>query len=145
MQKKIVEVRKNKKFESTQDLVKVIEQVIPEPYTKKTLARVFQSLRIFINDEMNNLKTFLKKSINLLSKGGRIVVISYHSLEDRIVKEFFKYEASDCICPVDYPVCKCEKESSIKIITKKPIIPSAEEIKNNFRARSAKLRAAEKL
>jgi 16S rRNA (cytosine1402-N4)-methyltransferase len=91
------------------------------------------------------LKSFLTKSVDLLSKGGRIVILSYHSLEDRIVKEVFKYETLDCICPKDYPVCKCDKEQRLKILTKKPVVPSMFEIENNIRSRSAKLRAAERI
>jgi 16S rRNA (cytosine1402-N4)-methyltransferase len=91
------------------------------------------------------LKLFLTKSVNLLAEGGRIVILSYHSLEDRIVKEAFKYETLDCICPKDYPVCQCDKERRLRIITKKPVTPSVLEVGNNFRSRSAKLRAAERI
>ena len=110
-----------------------------------TLSRVFQALRIYINDELEVLRSFLTKSVDLLKSGGRIVILSYHSLEDRIVKEVFKYEALDCICPKDYPVCKCDKESRLKILVKKPIVPSTFEVERNSRARSAKLRAAERI
>ncbi len=143
--KKIEETRKIKKIESTTDLNEIISSITPFKYRVKTLSRVFQALRIYVNDELGALKDFLTKSVDLLLKGGRIVVLSYHSLEDRIVKETFKYEALDCICPKDYPVCKCDKESRLKILTKKPLTPSEKEIENNIRARSAKLRAAEKI
>jgi len=143
--KKIEETRKIKKIESTTDLNEIISSITPFKYRVKTLSRVFQALRIYVNDELGALKDFLTKSVDLLLKGGRIVVLSYHSLEDRIVKETFKYEALDCICPKDYPVCKCDKESRLKILTKKPLTPSEKEIGNNIRARSAKLRAAEKI
>ena len=106
---------------------------------------MFQALRIYVNDELGVLKDFLTKSVDRLIKGGRIVILTYHSLEDRIVKESFKYETLDCICPKDYPVCKCDKESRLKILTKKPVTPSEKEVKVNFRARSAKLRAAERI
>ena len=102
-------------------------------------------MRIFVNDELNNLEIFLKKSVELLKNKGVIVIISYHSLEDRIVKELFKYEALDCICPKDFPVCQCDKESRLKILTKKPVVPFPKEIEFNKRARSAKLRAAERI
>ncbi|HED37976.1 MAG TPA: 16S rRNA (cytosine(1402)-N(4))-methyltransferase, partial [Ignavibacteria bacterium] len=113
-------------------------------YRAKTLSRVFQALRIYVNDELNSLKIFLNKSIELLNKSGRIVILTYHSLEDRIVKEIFKYETLECICPKEYPVCVCDKERRLKILTKKPIVPTTEEITMNIRARSAKLRAAER-
>ncbi len=143
--KEICNQRRNNKIETTSELSSIIKQVTPQRYYVKTLSRVFQALRIFVNDELNALEIFLKKSIELLKKNGVLVIISYHSLEDRIVKEFFKYEALDCICPKDYPVCKCDKESRLKILTKKPVVPSLKEIEQNIRARSAKLRAAERI
>ncbi len=143
--RKICERRRVKKIEFTTDLSEIISEVTPFKYRVKTLSRVFQALRIYVNDELESLKIFLNKSFNLLKMGGHLVVLSYHSLEDRIVKEIFKYETLDCICPKEYPVCICDKEQRIKILTKKPIIPSAEETKGNFRARSAKLRAAERV
>ncbi|GAB4293143.1 MAG: 16S rRNA (cytosine(1402)-N(4))-methyltransferase RsmH [Ignavibacteriaceae bacterium] len=142
---KIVKKRINSRIESADDLSSIITELIPLPYRTKTLARVFQALRIFINNELDNLITFLDKSVNLLKKGGRIVVITYHSLEDRIVKEKFKFETLDCVCPKDFPVCKCDKEPRLKIITKKPLTPDKTEIQGNPRSRSAKLRAAERL
>jgi len=91
------------------------------------------------------LKSFLENSLPVLKKGGRIVVISYHSLEDRIVKEFFKHESRGCICPPEAPVCICNKVEGLKILTRKPIVPSEMEVKNNKRARSAILRVAERI
>jgi 16S rRNA (cytosine1402-N4)-methyltransferase len=88
---------------------------------------------------------FLNKSVDLLTSGGKIVILSYHSLEDRIVKDIFKYETLDCVCPKDFPVCKCGKVPRLKILTKKPVTPSEGEIRLNVRARSAKLRAAERI
>ncbi len=140
----IVEKRKREKFENTSQLVEVVERIIPPRFLAKSLSRVFQALRIEVNNELEELKKFLVDAVDLLKPGGRIVVISYHSLEDRIVKEAFKYEALDCVCPPEAPVCVCDKESRLKILTKKPLIPSEEEIESNFRARSAKLRAAER-
>jgi 16S rRNA (cytosine1402-N4)-methyltransferase len=142
--RKIKEYRINKKIRTTRELAGIVEQVTPVPYRKKSLSRVFQALRIYVNDELEMLKSFLSKSVDLLGKGGRIVILSYHSLEDRIVKEVFRYEALDCICPKDFPICTCGKESRLKIITKKPMTASEEEINRNFRARSVKLRAAER-
>jgi len=137
--RKIIDRRKTKKIESTTDLSELISSITPFKY------RIFQALRIYVNDELEALKTFLTKSVDLLNNGGRIVILTYHSLEDRIVKESFKYEALDCICPKDFPVCKCDKESRLRILTRKPITPSEEELQNNIRARSAKLRAAERI
>lgn len=141
----IIKHRAFGRIKSTLQLKKIIAEITPERFLNKTLARIFQAIRIYINDELDELKAFITRAISILKPGGRIVIISYHSLEDRIVKESFKYETLDCICPQDFPVCKCEKEKNIKILTKKPILPSDEEIENNSRSRSAKLRAAERI
>ena len=141
--RQIINSRKNKVIKTSFDLKKIIAEVTPQKYLVKTLSRVFQALRIHINNELESLKQFLNNSMKVMKNGSRIVIISYHSLEDRIVKEFFKYEELDCICPKESPVCTCDKESRLKILTRKPIIPSIDEIKLNKRARSAKLRAAE--
>ena len=143
--REICRFREKDKIKTTMELSDIISGITPQRYRAKTLSRVFQALRIFVNDELNNLENFLKKSVELLKRGGVIVVISYHSLEDRIVKEYFKYETLDCICPKDFPVCKCDKESRLKILTKKPVVPTPGEIEINNRARSAKLRAAERI
>lgn len=143
--KKIAEKRKLFKIETTTQLKEMIEEISNPKYLTKTLSRVFQAFRIYVNDELNKLKDFLSNSVTLLKPGGRLVVISYHSLEDRIVKEFFKYENVKCICPKDAPVCTCNKEQRLKILTKKPVVPSAEEINKNRRSRSAKMRVAERL
>ena len=143
--KRICLLRAQKKIETTTELGNIIIDLTPRKYQTKTLSRVFQALRIYVNDELNVLKLFLEKSVSLLKPGGRIVILSYHSLEDRIVKEQFKYETLDCICPKEYPVCKCDKEKRLKILTRKPVTPSPGEIENNIRARSAKLRAAERV
>lgn len=142
---RISEQRVVKKFVTTFDLVKIIESLVPENFRVKTLSRIFQALRICVNNELENLKLFLTNSISLLKSGARLVIISYHSLEDRIVKDIFKYESIDCICPKDYPICKCDKVKRLKIITKKPLLPSKEEIAANRRSRSAKLRVAERI
>lgn len=142
---RICEARTKTKIHTTTQLVEIISEITSQKYLIKTLSRVFQALRIYVNDELNVLKSFISKAVNLLKKGGRIVILSYHSLEDRIIKEAFKYEALSCVCPKDYPICKCDKESRVKILTRKPILPSDEEITKNPRARSAKLRAAERL
>jgi 16S rRNA (cytosine1402-N4)-methyltransferase len=143
--RKICETRNEKKITRTDELKKIIASVTNERYLTKTLSRVFQALRIYVNDELGVLKSFIENSMKVLGKGGRIVIISYHSLEDRIVKEFFKYENLKCICPKGAPVCTCGKEQRLKILTKKPITPTAAEINKNRRARSAKLRVAERI
>jgi len=143
--RQISESRKNKRIDTTDELKKIISSVTNPKYLTKTLSRVFQALRIYINDELGVLKSFLEYSVPLLIKGGRLVVISYHSLEDRIVKEFFKYESLSCVCSPDAPICTCGKVKRLNIITKKPIIPSESEIRKNSRARSAKLRVAERI
>lgn len=143
--KKIVEERSKKKFETSFQLRNIIEKIVPPNYLSKTLSRVFQALRIYVNNELEELKAFLDKAVSLLNKNGRIVVISYHSLEDRIVKEKFKYETLKCVCPSGTPICICGKIQRLKLINNKPIVPSEEEISKNKRARSAKLRAAERI
>ncbi|HEX2983813.1 MAG TPA: 16S rRNA (cytosine(1402)-N(4))-methyltransferase RsmH [Ignavibacteriales bacterium] len=141
----IVEKRNAGRIETTLDLAKIVEGLTPAHLVNKSLSRVFQALRIYVNDELGSLKDFLNKAVSLLDKKGRIVVLSYHSLEDRIVKDVFKYENLSCVCPPGLPVCQCGKEQRLKILTKKPLAPQESEIKNNKRARSAKLRAAERI
>lgn len=143
--RQICEARKIKKIEKTDELKKIISSFTNPRYLTKTLSRVFQAMRIYVNDELGALKSFLENSVPVLRKGGRLVIIGYHSLEDRIVKDFFKYESLNCICPVDAPVCTCGKVKRLKIITKKPLTPSENEIKDNKRSRSAKLRVAERV
>ncbi len=107
--------------------------------------RVFQALRIAVNDELGALERMLPQAIGLLVPGGRLAVIAFHSLEDRIVKDWFRREASDCICPADVPVCRCDHRPSLWPVTRRPIEPSAAECAHNPRSRSARLRVAEKL
>lgn len=141
----IVEKRMSSKFENTGQLVSVINELTPENFRRKTLSRVFQALRIFVNDELENLKLFLENSIKVLKTGGRLVIITYHSLEDRIVKDFFKNETIETLTPKEDPLGIIKRQCRLKLINKKPIVPSVAEIKNNYRARSAKLRAAERI
>src|SRR3972149_287018 len=141
---KICEARMHKKIETTSELSNIISEITSQRFLIKTLSRVFQALRIYVNDELEILKNFIRKAVDLLKMGGRIVILSYHSLEDRIIKDAFRFEALDCVCPKEYPVCRCEKESRVKILTRKPILPSQDEVMRNPRARSAKLRAAER-
>jgi 16S rRNA (cytosine1402-N4)-methyltransferase len=139
--------RIQKKIETTGELVRIIERAIPLSYLKKPgihfATRVFQALRIATNGELLNLEIALESAVKLIASHGRIVVVSYHSLEDRIVKNIFRREAKGCICPPDLPVCVCGRKPRLKIITKKPACPSVLEIGGNPRARSAKLRVAE--
>lgn len=128
--KAIVEYRKKKRIETTDELAKIIKECSGKRQKIHPATRVFQALRIYINDEIGALEEFLKKSLNLLTSGGRIGVISFHSIEDRVVKNFFRQK---------------EKEGALKILTKKPIVPSEKEIKANVRSRSSKLRVGEKL
>jgi 16S rRNA (cytosine1402-N4)-methyltransferase len=150
--RKIVERRMAKKFETTKDLADFLEGAMPSRGKKKGRASkhhpattVFQALRIEVNDELDALKEALQGSMDILKVGGRIVVISYHSLEDRIVKHFFKDLARKCICPQEVPMCKCRGEAVVELLTRKPVGPSDEEMAKNPRARSAKLRAIKKL
>ena len=107
--------------------------------------RTFQALRIAVNGELDNLRAVLPQAIEALQPGGRLAVIAFHSLEDRMVKQYFRRESQDCICPPEQPVCTCEHRASIKEVTRKPLRPSAAEESENPRARSARLRVAEKL
>jgi 16S rRNA (cytosine1402-N4)-methyltransferase len=142
---KIVEQRRSGTIETTGKLSEIIQKAVSPRLINKTLARIFQAIRIEVNDELGRLRTALEKAFNCLCLSGRIVVISYHSLEDRIVKDFFREKERDCICPPQFPRCVCDKVSELRILTKKPLLPSPEEILQNPRSRSAKLRAAEKI
>ncbi|MBK7630559.1 MAG: 16S rRNA (cytosine(1402)-N(4))-methyltransferase RsmH [Ignavibacteriales bacterium] len=141
----IVERRTGKRIETTGQLVSIINELVPLNFQRKTLSRIFQALRIYVNDELGNLKLFLENSLKVLKKGGRIVVISYHSLEDRIVKDFFKAETIVSLSPKEDPLGLIKKDARLELINRKPLLPSDDEIRNNYRARSAKLRAAERL
>ncbi|PCI25035.1 16S rRNA (cytosine(1402)-N(4))-methyltransferase [Candidatus Peregrinibacteria bacterium] len=141
--KAICEQREIKKFETTFDLTELLESVIKQKHKNK-YAQTFQALRIAVNNELDVLSRALEGIMPFLAPGGRIVVISYHSLEDRIVKRFFRKQAEDCICPEQIPRCICSYRSQLKIITKKPITPPDDELTTNPRSRSGKLRIAER-
>ena len=126
-------------------LAETVRTVAKGPLADRSLARVFQALRIYINDELNNLQTALERLGSMLESGRRVVIISYHSLEDRLVKRFFARESKDCLCPAHLPQCICGHTASFSVLTRKPVTPSSEEIALNPRSRSAKLRAAERL
>ena len=133
-------------LQSTRQLADLIEKVsIRHGGQLHPATRTFQAIRIAVNNELQSLRSGLLQAINLIETGGRIVVISFHSLEDRIVKQLFVEESKNCICPPEQPICTCNHKAQLKIITKPPVIPSQEEVSHNFRARSAKLRAAEKI
>jgi len=141
----ICNYRIKKKIKTTGQLKEIIEQITPEKFLIKALSRIFQALRIYVNNELEELEDFLEKAVSVLNPNGRLAVITFHSLEDRIVKDFFKDKTKDCICPPEYPVCVCETKPELRILTRKPIIASSEEVRSNKRSRSAKLRVAEKL
>jgi 16S rRNA (cytosine1402-N4)-methyltransferase len=141
----IARARKGRSIRTTTDLREIIESVIPGAFLMKTLSRVFQALRIAVNDELGELRRALDRYTGLLQPGGRFVVLTYHSLEDRIVKDAFREEERSCICPPEFPVCRCDKEQRLKVLTRKPILPSEDEVQRNPRARSAKLRVAERV
>jgi 16S rRNA (cytosine1402-N4)-methyltransferase len=138
--------RERSPIETTLRLAEIIEAAVPKvrgTAMPHPAMRTFMALRIAVNDEISPLGEVLKNAVKLLAEGGRIAVISFHSLEDRIVKTTFAKLASPCECPRDIPYCVCGKKASLRLITRKPIIPSPEELSENSRAHSAKLRAAE--
>ena len=144
----IVKRREEKPFETSGDLVDAIKAAIPASARRAgghPAKRTFQAIRIEVNSELTVLKRGLEAAVRWLNPGGRLVVISYHSLEDRIVKETLAAGANRCTCPPDLPVCACGKKPVLEIVTRKPIVPTHEEIERNPRARSAKLRVARKL
>ena len=130
---------------TTTQLKELIAGSVKGPYLVKTLARIFQALRIAVNNELDKLKESLPVLFDYLKPGGRLSVLTYHSLEDRIVKRFFQQLAKGCTCPPQFAVCVCGLEPTLRILTKKAILPSEKEIALNSRARSAKLRVAEKI
>lgn len=144
----IVQARTHARIETSDQLVDIIKAAIPASARRSgghPAKRTFQALRIEVNSELDVLQQGLEAAIRWLAPGGRLAVISYHSLEDRIVKETFLRFSRGCTCPPDLPVCVCGNVPIIKVITRKPILPTPEEIERNPRARSAKLRVAEKL
>lgn len=144
----VVKKRASEPIETTFGLVDIIKAAIPRaartdgPHPAK---RVFQAIRIEVNNELGMLEQALENFVKILNPGGRICVITFHSLEDRLVKNVFRRLASACICPREIPICVCKKTPEVEIITKKPVLPSADELNLNHRARSAKLRVAQKI
>ncbi len=144
----IVEARKESRIESTGRLVEIIKAAIPSSARREgphPAKRTFQALRIAVNDELGALKQGTGEAVSVLKEGGRLCIITFHSLEDRIVKNEFQNREKPCTCPREFPVCICGNKPELKIITRKPILPSERELEENPRSRSAKLRAAEKV
>lgn len=143
----IVNARKNREISRTGELVEIIKAAVPKgarregPHPAK---RTFQAIRIEVNAELEHLKTAVEDFCDLLNPGGRLAIISFHSLEDRIVKEYFQKRLNPCTCPKEFPVCVCGKVSDMVKVTTKPILPTEDEVDKNPRARSAKLRIIEK-
>ena len=140
--------RAEKPIETTGELVDIIRGAMPAAALREKqhpAKRSFQAIRIAVNDELGAVREAMTKAIDVLNPGGRLAVITFHSLEDRIVKEAFKTATQGCTCPRDFPVCVCGKKPRVKIISRKPILPGAGEVQENARARSAKLRVCEKL
>ncbi len=144
----ICRARQDRPIETSEQLVDIIKAAIPASARRAgghPAKRTFQALRIEVNGELDVLREGLEAAVRWLAPGGRIVVISYHSLEDRIVKDIFAKHARGCTCPPDLPVCVCGNKPVLKLVTRKPLVPTTEEVERNPRARSAKLRVAERL
>lgn len=144
----IVRARMDKPVETTLELVDIIKGAMPARALKEKqhpAKRSFQAIRIAVNDELASVERMIKGAVPVLNRGGRLAVITFHSLEDRIVKTGFAEFARGCTCPPDFPVCVCGKTPDVRLVNRKPILPSEREVEENPRARSAKLRVAEKL
>jgi 16S rRNA (cytosine1402-N4)-methyltransferase len=145
----IVDARRTVPITTAEELAALVERVVPpnprQPRRTHPATRVFQALRIAVNEELDALEDGLRAALDLLRPGGRLVVLSYHSLEDRIVKRFFAAERRGCVCPPELPVCVCGRNPRLRLVTRPSLTPSAAEIQANPRARSARLRAAERL
>lgn len=144
----IINAREKAPVKTTGELVEIIKNSLPSFARREewsSVKRVFQAVRIEVNKELDVIAPTIEAAVNMMNKGGRIVIITFHSLEDRIVKQTFNTLASGCTCPKDFPVCVCGNKPKIKILTKKPILPSEAELAVNSRSKSAKLRVAEKI
>ena len=142
--KNIVEYRKNKNIDTTIELSNIVIKSIGKSMKKHPSKRTFQAIRIFVNKELEVLEEAMDKAINLLNDKGKLLIITFHSLEDRMVKEKFRNYENPCTCPSDFPVCVCGNKSLGKVLTKKPIVAKDEELNENNRAHSAKLRIFER-
>ncbi len=146
--KRIVEARKECPIRTSAELARVVSEAIPKKFHPARIhpaTKTFQALRIAVNNELENIKEFIGKAVSRLRVGGRLVIISFHSLEDRLVKTSFLRLSSPCICPPGMPECGCGKKKVLRIITRTPVVPSEEEILSNPRARSAKMRVGERV
>ena len=144
----IIKAREKAPIQTTGELVEIIKSSIPSFARREELSsvkRVFQAVRIEVNKELDIIAPTIEAAVSRMNEGGRIVIITFHSLEDRIVKQTFNQLSSGCTCPKDFPVCVCGNKPKIKILTKKPILPSEAELAVNSRSKSAKLRVAEKI
>jgi 16S rRNA (cytosine1402-N4)-methyltransferase len=144
----IVRAREKKPIESTAELSDIVKYAIPSAAREgghHPAKRSFQAIRIEVNAELDVIEPAIRDAVSLLNKGGRIAIITFHSLEDRIVKQTFASLATGCTCPKNFPICVCGNKPKVKVITKKPILPSKKELEENPRSRSAKLRIAEKI
>jgi len=145
--KNIIAARRLKEIETTTELADIVSQSVPAAIRRRKIhpaTKTFQALRLAVNQELESLEEFLPQAISLLKPGGRLAVVSFHSLEDRIAKQFFREQAKDCVCGPEVMICNCHHQPAIRIITKKALIPTEAEVKANPRARSAKLRVIEK-
>jgi 16S rRNA (cytosine1402-N4)-methyltransferase len=145
--RKIWEKRRLLPIETTSQLAAIVASAMPAKWRHQKIhpaTRTFQAIRIAVNQELDCIKPAISAAVKVLKSGGRLGIISFHSLEDRIVKNEFRALTGICVCPKDIPYCVCQKETKVKIVTRKAIVPQAQEIENNPRARSAKLRVAEK-
>ena len=146
--KRIVQSRGDKPISTSSELANLVSDAIPKKFHPARIhpaTKTFQAFRIAVNHELENIEEFIGKAVPFLKRGGRLVIISFHSLEDRLVKRLFQNLSSACICPPDLPMCGCGKTSELKILTRSPLVPGEAEILDNPRARSAKMRVSEKL
>ena len=142
----ILKARQIKPIETTKQLVEIIEKAVPKKFGNRSVStKTFQAIRIEVNKELEGLFEVLEDMIEKLNVGGRLAVITFHSLEDRIVKSVFKKHSMDCICDKSSPVCVCNHRAEVELVNKKPIIANSEELNNNKRSSSAKLRVVEKI
>jgi 16S rRNA (cytosine1402-N4)-methyltransferase len=140
--------RKRSPIKTTAELAAIVMESLPPAFRRKRIhpaTKTFQAIRIAVNDELLNLTRAINSGIDMLNREGRFSIISFHSLEDRIVKNFFRSWEKGCICPSDLPLCSCRRKTKVKVLTRKPVIPGEAEIASNPRARSAKLRTAERI